>query len=584
MRKLLIFFAAVIVILLGLWGTLVLYFDEARLKQIATEQVRAQTGRELRIDGPLELDVFPSVSLVAREVSLSGPEGYQGPDLFSADEFRMSLALLPLISGRIETGDIRLAEAELNVHTDRSGRSSLDGLTGAEPADDAPAAAPPPEVSTGRITLSGIRLNVTDAATDAREVFLVERLNIDSFRFDEPFPFEFAGSVGDPATLRDIELDALITVPSGAGAIRVDDLNLVASASGLALGLGGSAELNPGPPLVATFRDGRVVLGEREFDAGFTYRDDGRRARIEGELSGAMLDVDALLAALPETAPAESPPAEGEEAPPAESPLLLLRDMDVDAQLALDAMRISGLDLSEVQARLRAEDGIVEIDPLGAALSGGRIDAVGMIDLTTEPPQVRVAPVFDLESLGQALAPWGLDRFVTGAGLLDLELNASGLTPGAVLASLDGQGQYNFRDGTLRMLDFGAIAEAARTGNFLQAATGGIGGTTAFETLEGVLEVSDGTIRLPGIKLVTEALGIQGDARIGLADLSLDGQLELTGTRLDGVPIGLTGTLLNPKPDAAAAARRVIEDEVRERVGDRLRGLLGGSEDDDGGG
>ena len=148
MRKLLILLAAILVFVLGLWGTAVLYFDEARLKQIAIEQVRAQTGRELRIDGPLSLSFLPRISLVANDVSLSGPQDFDGPDLFQADQLRLAVELWPLIRGEVETGDIALRNARLTVHTDRAGRTSLDGLAG-DAADDggsaeAPAQRPAP--------------------------------------------------------------------------------------------------------------------------------------------------------------------------------------------------------------------------------------------------------------------------------------------------------------------------------------------------------------------------------------------------------------------------------------------------------
>lgn len=559
MRKLLIFLSAILVVLIGMWGTLVLYFDEARLKQIAIEQVRAQTGRELQIDGELKLDFFPGVSLLARDVRLSGPEAYTGPELFSADEFRMSIALLPLLSGRVETGDIGLTEAELNIHTDRRGLSSLDGLAGsAEPADPNAESA---EVSTGIIALSNIRLSVSDAATDSRQVFVVERLNIDNFRFDAPVPFEFRGSVGDPAVVSDIELVAQLLVPSGSGPIRVDGLELAAVASGLTIGLTGNADLEPGPPMLARFRDGRVVLGDAEFETSFTYRE-AARPKIEASLKGAMLDVDALLAALPE-AEAGAPAAE------AESPLVLLRDIDLDARLELDAMRVSGLELREINARMQAVGGTVTIDPLSGALSGGRLDAVGVIDLNANPPSVRLAPVFDLQSLAEALAPWGLDRFLSGSGVLDLELSARGLSPAEILGSLDGGGQYSFRDGAIKGIDLDGMVQGLAARNIAEAVRSGVGGSTAFETLAGVIEVRDGTIRLPGMNLITRLLGVRGDVRLGLADLALDGELRLDGERVDEIPVRLGGTLLAPKltPDVGEA----LKQEAGRRVLDLLQ-------------
>lgn len=566
MRTLLIFLAAIVVIILGLWATLVLYFDEERLKQIATEQVRAQTGRELIINGPLKLDFFPGVSLVASDVELSGPENYTGPDLFKADEFRMSLSLMPLLSGNVETGDIGLQQAEVNIHTDLSGVSSLDGLTGGEaPAETG---APRASVSTGQILLSGIRLNLTDAATDSRQVFVVERLQVDSFSYDKPVPFEFRGSLGEPAVISDIDLRGEVLVPSGAGPIQIARLEVDADLSGVAMGLSGSGEIQPGPPMAASFSDGRIRLGESEFEAAFSYTD-GARPMMEATLEGEMLDVDALLASLP-TAPTQSPDGAGDGVGevPEDSPLLLLRDMDLDAELTLEEMKISGLTLNSIRTRVVAANGVVTIDPLSGALAGGRLDAVGRVDLNAEPPSVTLSPVFDLESLSQALAPWGMDRFLTGSGVLDLELNARGLDVKSILGSLSGAGEYDFRDGSIKGFNLDGMVESLAARNIAEAVRTGVGGTTQFQTLEGVLSIEDGTISLPGMQIITELVGISGDVRLGMADLSLDGQIRLEGERLNQIPIALEGTLTQPRlvPDVGGA----LKEEAGRRVMDFL--------------
>ncbi|MEX0915408.1 MAG: AsmA family protein [Wenzhouxiangellaceae bacterium] len=582
MRKLLIFLSAIIVILLGLWATLVLYFDEARLKQIATEQVRAQTGRELVINGPLKLDFFPGISIVASDVELSGPENYRGPDLFRADEFRMSLSLLPLLKGDVETGDIGLQDAEVNLHTDVSGMTSMDGLTGGAPADPE---ARRPEVSTGRIVLSGIRLNVTDAATDARQVFVVERLMVDSFRYDQPVPFEFRGSLGEPPVISDIDLAGEVVVPSGPGPVQISRLELDADVSGIEMALSGSAEVQPGPPLIARFADGRIRLGESEFTAAFSYFD-GERPRIEAILDGDKLDVDALLAAIPADDSAKSPTVSDGSAVdvPEDSPLLLLRDMDMDAELSLASMKISGLNLSSIRTRVLAENGIVTIDPLSGALAGGRLDAVGRIDLNAEPPTLELSPVFDLESLGQALEPWGMDKFLSGSGVLDLNLNARGLDVKSILGTLNGSGDYDFRNGSIKGLNLDGMVQGLASRNFAEAIRTGVGGSTEFETFAGIVNIEDGTIGLPGMRIITELLGIDGDVRLGMADLSLDGQLRLEGERLNRMPIGLEGTLTQPRlvPDVGAA----LKDEAGRRVMDFLqkRGAKEDEEEEEDGG
>lgn len=571
MKKLLIFTAAVLLILIGVWGSLMLYFTDERLKQIAVEQVRAQTGRELMIAGPLDLDLFPRVALKAEQVSLSGPADYNGPDLFSAEEFSLSLSLLPLIRGRVETGDIELGGADITLHTDRAGISTLDGLTGeASEPPPADAGTERPAVTTGAIRLNNVNMVISDASTGDIQRFIVERLQIDQFRFDQATPFRFEGAVGEPPVVQDLRIDGKITVPSGAGAITVDELSLSALASAIELELEGAIRIEPGPPLRADLNDGQLRLNDERYAVDFSYSDAGRPL-VQASLSGEMLDVDALLAGVA--------PSDSSTESPAESPLLVFRDMDLNADLDLQAMRISGLSLSDIQARAVARNGVLTLDPLSGALPGGAVSATARVDLNQTPPALQLQPSFELSALDQALAPWGLDNFVSGAGNLNLNLSARGLDPAEVLGSLTGQGQYDFRDGAINGINLDGMVEGLAERNIAAAVTAGVGGRTQFSRFAGPLQIDDGTIRLPQIELVSQLLGVRGDVFLNIGDLSLDGNLRLDNERLNAVPLALGGTLLRPQltPDVSGALR----EEAERRVFDLLRRGLSDDEEEE---
>ena len=571
MRKLLIFTAAALLILIGIWGSLMLYFTDERLKQIAVEQVRAQTGRELMIAGPLELDLFPRVALKAEQVSLSGPADYDGPDLFTAEEFSMSLSLLPLIRGRVETGDIELSGADIALHTDRAGNSTLDGLSG-EAAEPPPTneQTERPAVTTGAIRLNDVNLVVSDASTGDVQRFIVERLQIDRFRFDQATPFRFEGAVGEPPVVQDLRIDGNITVPFGEGAITVDELSVSALASAIELELEGAILIEPGPPLRAELNDGQLWLNDQAYAVDFNYSDSGRPL-VQASLSGDMLDVDALLAGVA--------PSETDTESAAESPLLVFRDMDLNAELDLQAMRISGLTLSDIQARAVAQNGVLTLDPLSGALSGGAVNATARVDLNQTPPALQVQPSFELSALDEALAPWGLDTFVSGAGDLNLNLSARGLAPNEILGSLTGQGQYDFRDGAINGINLDGMVEGLAERNIAAAVTAGVGGRTQFSRFAGPVEINDGTIRLPNIELVSQLLGVSGDVFLNIGDLSLDGNLRMDNERLNAVPLALSGTLLRPQltPDVSGALR----EEAERRVFDLLRRGLNDDENEE---
>ncbi len=576
MRKFLIFLSAFLILLLGLWGTVVLMLDEDRLKTLAIEQVEQRTGRNLTLDGPLEVRLFPRIELVAEDVTLDGPPELDGPPLFTADALRMSVALWPLIQSEIETGALTLEGAEIQLYTDRSGRTTLDGLQQAAAPADGSTERPTdgsgqrPEVSVEAIRLNDVRLIVTDERTNSVQQFLMERFELDAFRFDTPVPFVFRGRIGDPATLEEIELGGTILVPAGDGPIRIDGIELSARSGELTMGMTGDLLVETGTVVSARFDDGRVRLADQQLDVSATWRGTARPS-VTAEVRGDALDVDALLAMLASGTDESADPDQP-------SPLLALRDIDVDADLELGRMQIGGLPLRDVQAELTVRNGIATLDPLEAGLQGGAVAATGRLDLNAEPARVEIRPRFDLESLSDALAPWGLDRFLTGAGSLDLALTGRGLTPNALLASLDGQGAYDFRDGTIRGVNLDGMISGLAARDVAGAVRSGVGGSTSFREFTGPLQVDNGVVDLSGLTLLTEQLGVGGSVQLGLADLSLNGQLRLAGERLQRVPLQLGGTLTAPQltPDVGA----VVRDEAERRVMDFLQRRLDGDDED----
>ena len=563
MKKFLIFAACCVLVFLGAWLTLTLVLDEERLKRIAAEQVRAQTGRELTISGPLELSIVPRIALVAEDVTLSGPDGYRGPSLFEADRFEMSVRLLPLLTGEVETGEIRLADAEINVWTDPGGRSSLAGLGG---AGGGPSEGPAPSISTEAIELRDVRIVVGGAGQGDPTVLMTERLFLDAFRFGEPVRFEYRGRVGDPAVLAEIRSSGTLTVPADGGPVMVRDFEVDGRVSDLPVQLSGTVEIQRAPRLRAALSDGRLELDGEPYALSVTWID-GTPARLTASLDGERLDADALLARL---GGGETDTGSGEgEAPEQASPLAALAELDLDASLSLDTLVAGGLTLTEVEARAQSERGVLVVDPLRGRIEGGSVRATARIDATREPHAVTVRPVFELESLGSALAPWGLDRFVTGAGDLEMDLSGRGLTAAELLGSLNGGGQYRFQDGSVRGVDLSALVSGLSERNVAQAVQAATGGQTRFGSLNGALSVADGTLTLPDFRLEAQGFSAAGQVRIGLAQLGLDGQLRVAGSGLpSAIPVALGGSLTRPSlaPDLAGA--------VRQEAGRRVMDLL----------
>ena len=140
LKKFLIGVAGVVVLLALALVAFVTLFDANRFKPRIENAARQQLGRTLKIDGDLSLSLFPNFALTVPRVTLS--ERGSERTFASLERARVSVALLPLFSGKIQADTISLAglRATIERHADVSTR--IDDLTGAGKTKTPPEAAP----------------------------------------------------------------------------------------------------------------------------------------------------------------------------------------------------------------------------------------------------------------------------------------------------------------------------------------------------------------------------------------------------------------------------------------------------------
>ncbi|MCH7370249.1 AsmA family protein [Aeromonas sp. MR16] len=168
----------IIYILLGLAlaaliaiAALVSLIDPNQFKPQLAEQVKKNTGRELVMEGDIGWRFWPSLGLSLEKVALRNPAGFAEPDLIRVERGDASVALLPLLSHRLEIGEITLAGAHLFIQTRADGRSNLQDLVldrskNVPPAGDTPAPASPATGEEGKpwqIELQGVVLEQASA-------------------------------------------------------------------------------------------------------------------------------------------------------------------------------------------------------------------------------------------------------------------------------------------------------------------------------------------------------------------------------------------------------------------------------------
>lgn len=91
--------------------------------------VKKQTGRELLIDGELELSVFPWIGLSTGQLELSNAKGFEAQHFAKIDSSHIKVKVLPLLSKKVEISRIELLGLDLRLAKNGQGVSNWDDLT-----------------------------------------------------------------------------------------------------------------------------------------------------------------------------------------------------------------------------------------------------------------------------------------------------------------------------------------------------------------------------------------------------------------------------------------------------------------------
>ena len=330
--------------------------------------------------------------------------------------------------------------------------------------------------------------------------------------------------------------------------------------------------------LTATLDDSRLTgtVGVPDFA--------GPRVRFDLTLNG--MDVDRYL----------PPPADDDKAAPPASPgaaatagasqlpLDRLRSLAINGDLTIGRLRLRGLRVSDLKARVAGSDGRFRIHPLNARLYQGRYRGNVRLDARGDTPEVTLDERLSGIQVGPLLADLTGKAPVTGTADVTADLSFRGLSSKAALASLDGKGRYTLRQGSIA----GINLERALTQAY--AALGGTDGGnrstgTRFEELEGSATVTGGKIRSDDLSLRSGVVDADGRGFVDLAEARIDYRLEAvvgedTGAaikELQGltVPLRIQGPVSDPSVtvDLKQVLRQRTEknlEQEKEKAEDRL--------------
>ena len=184
---LLVFLALLVLAMGGAWYA-ISTINPAQLTQLLSSSVKAATGRDLKIAGPVSLTIFPSIGVKAEDVSLSNASWALGSDMIQLKQIDIGIRLLPLLSKRIEISRINLNGLDAHLQSNAEGQSNwvlaaplAQGVAANTNTDKSESAAPSNGddsfVSIENVSITDARISYQDGS-GLQNIFEVQHLSL----------------------------------------------------------------------------------------------------------------------------------------------------------------------------------------------------------------------------------------------------------------------------------------------------------------------------------------------------------------------------------------------------------------------
>jgi AsmA protein len=282
---------------------------------------------------------------------------------------------------------------------------------------------------------------------------------------------------------------------------------------------------------------------------------------LNGSLESKQFDLDGAIAAVSmfgkpaSPAPPATPPmaaaAQGSTMAPApvlsgllisdqNLPFAALQGADGDLSISADRMVFAGETYHDVQMKMVAAGGRVVVNPIRMSAPQGILIGGLTIDASAAPAQVALTLRSPGLSAAKIAGAMGYQDGATGAVQLDAELNATGASPHALAASLDGHLGISLVGGSIS----DSLLQALLGPALSQAGVQDLAGDVPVRCFASRTDFTQGTGNVRALALDTPQITLDGTGTIDLADetvaLHIRPVVRVGGTGV-AAPISLSG-------------------------------------------
>ena len=594
MRRILTTLMILLAVVVAGLTALVLLVNPNDFRAYMVHKVAERSGYQLKLDGPLRWHVWPQLSILSGRMTLTAP-GAAEP-VVRADNMRLDVALLPLISHQLQVKQVMLKGAVIQLTPKTEAVRDLNAPV--VPHDNTL-----PQVSEDsgwsydvrklqvvdsvlffqhesgeQVTVRDIRLQMDQDQNHHATLDFSGRVNRDQRDLALSFSAEVQGgdyphSLQAEITqlnwqLRGAELPA--NGISGQGSLRAswledqkkigfDKLNLTANGSTIS----GSAS---------------VVLGEQ--------------ADWKLNLHASTLNLDSLLTHT-ETAGDSAASQQGQSQPRQMRPVIADSDIQQDydslrgfsAHMALTADRLQwrGMNFTQVKSDITNQQGLLTINQLQGELDGGLISLPGTLDARKDTAEASFQPKLDNVEIATILNAFNYSLNLTGKLSLAGDFSGQRIDADDFRRSWQGQAHLQMSDTRTEGLNFQQLVQQAVERSTNVQAQENYDNATRLDSMSSDLLLDKGEVTLKSLQGQSELMALTGQGSLNLLKEDCDMRFNvrvLGGWKGEGklierlkqtaIPLRIYGKwqALSYSLQVDQILRKQLQDEAKQRLND----------------
>lgn len=586
-------------VLVGVAFIGVLFLPGDRIAQVAVDQIRAQTGREVVLKGDSTVSFYPVLGIRTGALEIANAEWSDSGPMMEADSLKVGVDLVALLGGEVKIIGLEAVGPSILLERAADGRVNWQlGVEGVAPSGQPSGRSDALALSLDRALISGGRLRYADHGAGTETVF--EDIALDlrwpeyrgaaaldlSARPQGAGALSVTGDIADLAALIEGEVTGLtLAASAGGGTVTFDGrAGLPMQMQGrvvadlpdtggflAALGIGGvqlpqglgrrskaQADLTLTTAQRLSLRDLSVTLdqngvaGEADIDLA------GDVPNVTAKLSAGVLDLSGLGGS----------GGSGGTAGWSKAPIdaSALGAFNGQMSLGLQGLRAGGLNFGQTGLgiavdRSRAVVSVTRMAGYSGSVSGqlvannrGGLSVGGNLN----------ASGVEMQQLLGDLA--GITRF-TGQADANVEFLGAGNSVHAIMNALSGKGAVSMGRGTIKGIDLDSLMRKGLA----------TGGTTVFDQLSASFTMDKGNLYNNDLLLKLPVISATGEGRVGLGAQDIDYLFTPKAARAETeggmvIPVRIKGPWSGPKiwPDLEKAIDLNLKDETKA-LGDKAK-------------